>query len=1268
MLATAVVKAAFGKVAAAAGDRVAQHRRFGKDIQYMRDALESIEALMEDAERRSVDDKSVQLWLSRLTTASYDISDIFDELEANAARKSALQKLKVLNLCLTAASKVGMADRMREVRERLENISKQRQEFSFTAGNSSYAQQVIDDRATSSEVIEVDVLGRDQDKQKVMTLLSQASSSSDFIILPIYGIGGIGKTTLAKLVFNDAHFMDYEKAWVYVSQTFDSNKVAEIIRSERQNNQTHLTNTQEPDTDPPAPKNILIVLDDLWENRAIKIDELKRSLKLLCSGRNKVHVIVTTRDAEIASKIQTTEAYAIEPLSSDVCWNIIKQIVGFEDNDKESLENIGKEIAMKCQGVALAARVLGYMLRSKNFEAWVSVKENGMWNKSTTEKDYDDVLASLKLSYSSMPPDLRLCFTYCAIFPKGHKMAKDHLIYQWAALGFIESSNEDSSWLQHGEGIIKQLLGMSFLQHSNSPSSYGQHGKNVIFFTMHDLVHDLARSIMQDEVLDTTIKYNARGSNYRYVSLADCTRPLNSFVTYPDKIRALCFLGSAKIGRDADGFSSAKYLRMLDLAECSIQNLPYSIGQLKLLRYLNAPGIKDRVIPSCVTKLSKLIYLNLRGSSEILALPESIGEMEDLQYLDLSGCEKIRKLPKSFEKLKNLVHLDLSDCPEANGIARALCSLTKLRYLNLSRENEWIHRVDSAPLRGLPEVIGKLIELRYLNLSNCKYYIFGPRTMVSEGEENSTPVGSFHDSMISEGEENYPYIQKKKNSGPVGSFLETISTLANLEHLDLSNNMDIYSIPDSFCSLSKLHTLDLTRCYDLERLPENVGEMDMLKFLIVKDCRINMSNLQSNKHVIPLPNFVVHAAEGEHTSNLVRLKNASPPELELRCLGNVKSVEEARAIKLREKRSMVKLTLAWTTGKKGFVEDMELLKELVPPRNLEHFELSGYNNVIFPTWLTDIATYLPNLVSVSLWDITQCGSLPPLGQLPNLKRLELVAISGIKKIDRGFCGGVKAFTRLEDFSMFRMESLEEWTTAYSKGEGGVADQFMFPNLKELEIFGCHKLRLNPRPPRVKGTWRIRESDGVLLQWGESSPYTGSSTSSASLACLLIKPSMAPLHQWKLLRHLPAIKELNIQYCNDLSSSSDIIGACSLRELTLLCCDITSLPQWLGHLTTLQKLRIRSCRSLNNLPEWLCDLVSLKDLNIYDCHGIVSLPESTQRLTKLKRLTIQDCPALEQWGKLKENKKKIHHIKEVRWQGKPDLLSALMYCAEEFSEE
>lgn len=365
-----------------------------------------------------------------------------------------------------------MAAKMKKVREKLENISKQRHEFSFTAGNSSYAQQVIDERETKSEVVEADILGRDQEKRRVIALLTRASTSSEFIILPIYGIGGIGKTTLAQLLFNDKYFKDYEKAWVYVSQIFDLKKIDDTIRSQLQKDQRQLTDMQEPDADPPLPKKILIVLDDLWENDDFKVDDLKHTLKRVLNGY-KVHVIVTTRDADIARKIQTTEAYPIEPLSSDVCWTVIKQIVGFEGRaDRGRLEDIGKEIAMKCGGVALTARALGYMLRSRNFLGWVSVKDNGIWNASATgytPSPYDNVLASLKLSYISMQPFLRFCFAYCAIFPRGHKINKDDLIYQWAALGFIKPSGEVSTWL-HGESCIMKLSGMSFLQHSRCPS------------------------------------------------------------------------------------------------------------------------------------------------------------------------------------------------------------------------------------------------------------------------------------------------------------------------------------------------------------------------------------------------------------------------------------------------------------------------------------------------------------------------------------------------------------------------------------------------------------------------------------------------------------------------------------------------------------------------------------------------------------------------------------------------------------------------------
>jgi hypothetical protein len=200
------------------------------------------------------------------------------------------------------------------------------------------------------------------------------------------------------------------------------------------------------------------------------LDDLKKSLKIVGNG-HKVHIIVTTRDAQIARKIQTIEAHKLNALSVEVCWTMIKQIVEFEErSDKEMLKDVGKEIAGKCGGVALAARAIGFMLRFRDADGWISVQNSAIWNVSTpgTSSPYANVIACLKLSYSSMPSYLRLCFAYCAIFPKGHKMAKDNLIYQWASLGFIKHSDQFSIW-QLGEVCIKQLLDMSFFQHSESP-------------------------------------------------------------------------------------------------------------------------------------------------------------------------------------------------------------------------------------------------------------------------------------------------------------------------------------------------------------------------------------------------------------------------------------------------------------------------------------------------------------------------------------------------------------------------------------------------------------------------------------------------------------------------------------------------------------------------------------------------------------------------------------------------------------------------------
>ncbi|KAL6622396.1 hypothetical protein ACP70R_032275 [Stipagrostis hirtigluma subsp. patula] len=757
LLAGGLLKVAAGKVAAAAGDRIMLQWRFHEDLEEMRDTMEAINTVLGDAERRAIQDGSTEL--SACSDGRLGLV-LVDERLGLGLMKSTLRKFKVLNPCLTLGSEFRMASNMKKLKQKLEKISNDRNKYSLSGSSSSTEQQAISHLEASPSEVNADIVGRDQEKQEVIDLLMEASNSSDFIVLPIYGMGGIGKTTLAKLVYNHTQFKTYKKAWVLVSQTFDLDKIRVSTNAQLQNEQSQLTDTLEPDA---AREKILIVLDDLWEKDGLKLDALKLFLQAVGNGC-KVHVIITTRDAEIARKMKTNEEKKINHLSSDMCWDIIKQVVGFEYRaDKESLEVIGKEIAAKCGGVALAARALGHILKYRDFNGWVSVKDSPLWDlpmPGHTHSEYDHVYASLNLSLRSMNAYMRLCFAYCAIFPKGHIMAKDDLIYQWAALGFMEPNDAVSPW-EHGESYINQLVGMSFFEHSKSPSPARSYGEDITLFTMHDLVHDLAMRIMGDEVLDASINSNTGTRNCRYAALADCSKPLNSFLPHSDKIRALRLMGNWKIGQCAAGFPIAKYLRLrvLDFGECSIEKLPSSIGKLRQLRYLNAPGIQDRVIPNCITKLSKLIYLNLRGSSAISTLPDLIGEMEDLMYLNLSGCSEITELPESFGKLKKLVHVDFSKCTHVTGVSKSLENLTQLQYLNLSF---------CTNIGEVPVSLGSLTKLQYLNLSCSSYF-------------NGRPD------------------------------CDVLSTLTNLEHLDLSckEGLSLKTLPEALGSFTKLKYLNM---------------------------------------------------------------------------------------------------------------------------------------------------------------------------------------------------------------------------------------------------------------------------------------------------------------------------------------------------------------------------------------------------------------------------------------------------------------------------
>ncbi|CAL5436204.1 unnamed protein product [Camellia sinensis] len=617
------------------------------EMKKLSSTLSTIHAVLEDAEQKQLKDKAIQNWLKELNDAAYEADDILDECAFEALRCesegqgscSASLKRKVHSILPTTYAFHNIGKRIKEITEKFDAIAANRSKFHLNERVVVEKRVEYDvSRETSSFITQPQLYGRDEDRDKIVKfLVEDVCDSEDVSVYPILGIGGLGKTTLAQMAFDDErvkHHYDL-KIWVYVSQDFDVKRVIKATIESADGKECEavdLDSLQRRLRNMLNGKRYLIVLDDVWDEDPDKWDALKYSL---ACGSKGASVIITTRIEKVASIMGTISPHRLSILSEKDCWLLFRQrAFGRGNEEYPNLVAIGKEIVKKCGGVPLAAKALGGLMRFKSQEKeWLHVKESEIWN---LPKDKNSILPALRLSYFYLPLESRQCFAYCAIFPKGSQIQKRHLIHLWMANGYISCKGE---WEPEdiGDQIWNELCLISFFQEVNYSSD--------MHFKMHDLVHDLAQSIMKDEcqMIEFNSSSNISNEKVHHVTLvAGHADNFNNTFHKVVSLRTLRLQYPLTVPLKDEEFlcDFRKFcsLRAFDAEARRMKELPSSIGNLKHLRYLN-------------------LY-----STQINQLPDSISSLLNLQTLILDYCKKLERLPQNMMYLRSLRCLSLLDC------------------------------------------------------------------------------------------------------------------------------------------------------------------------------------------------------------------------------------------------------------------------------------------------------------------------------------------------------------------------------------------------------------------------------------------------------------------------------------------------------------------------------------------------------------------------------------------------------------------------------
>ncbi|KAJ0673217.1 putative virus X resistance protein-like, coiled-coil [Helianthus annuus] len=712
-LANELLKVLVKKMTDEAFKRIARAQGIYNELKELKKTLSRIQDLLTDASQKEVTRKSVKEWLNALQHLAYDIEDVLDDvateamhreltLQEPAASTSKVRKL-IPSCCTNFSITHRLSSKLDGINRELENLEKRKTDLGLFKIDEKPRNT---SRRSETSLPERDVVGREVEKEQLLKKLlgDDGSSQDNFSVLPIVGMGGVGKTTLARLLYNDTKVQDHfePKAWVCVSDDFDIFKITDAILQDvtkENKNFKDLNQLQKALTEQFKDKRFLLVVDDVWSENYGDWENLVRPF-LSCAPGSRI--IMTTRKNQLLKQIGLHNVDRLESLSNEDALRLFAiHALGVDNFDSHTtLKPQGEGIVKKCGCLPLALKAIGRLLRTKtDREDWDDVLNSEIWdveigNATETGKDVensDKIVPALRISYHELSADLKQLFAYCSLFPKDFLFDKEELVSLWMAEGFLNPSKLPE---RLGREYFEILLSRSFFQHAPNDES---------LFIMHDLMNDLATFVAGEFFLrfDNHMKTKTEAlAKYRHMSF---TR--EHYVGY----------------QKFEAFKGAKSLRTFLAVSLGVDKGWYYLSskilgdllpELTLLRVLSLSRFEISEVPEFIGTLKHLRYLNL-SRTNIKELPENVGNLYNLQTLIVSGCWALTKLPKSFLKLTGLRHFDIRNTPleklplglhkvqSAKHAREANLSLKKITGLEL----QWVDVVDGSRMDTLEEEV-----------------------------------------------------------------------------------------------------------------------------------------------------------------------------------------------------------------------------------------------------------------------------------------------------------------------------------------------------------------------------------------------------------------------------------------------------------------------------------------------------------------------------------------------------------------------------------